>query len=109
VEYDQLSAYARYRIMIIYLNKGWDGDAKTIYQTLQEKYPKENPGYPYVEMATEFWNEYQLSHDVASACNKAITYATDHKEILEPLGSHGLWDKNYTPDSICPFQKSDGN
>ena len=108
-EYDQLSAYARYRIMIIYLKQGWDSDAQVIYQTLQEKYAQENPGHPYVEMATEFWNEYQISSDLASACDKTIAYVTNHQEILEPLGSHGLWDNSYSPYSICPFQKSTGN
>lgn len=102
-EYDQLSAYARYRIMIIYLKQGWDSDAKTVYETLVEKYPQGNLGYPYAELATEFWNEYQSSHDLTFSCDQAITYATQHTEILEPLGSHGLFDKHYEPDSICPF------
>lgn len=103
VEYDQLSAYARYRIMIIYLKQGWDSDAKTMYETLVEKYPQGNLGYPYAELATEFWNEYRSSHDLTLSCDEAITYATKHTEILEPLGSHGLFDKHYEPESICPL------
>lgn len=102
-EYNQLSAYARYRIMIIYLERGWDSDAKTVYETLIEKYPQGNLGYPYTELATEFWNEFQSSHDLTFSCDEAITYATKHTEILEPLGSHGLFDKHYEPESICPF------
>jgi hypothetical protein len=102
-EYDQLSAYARYRIMIIYLKQGWDSDAKTAYETLVEKYPQGNLGYPYAELATEFWNKYQSSHDITFSCDEAITYATKHTGILESLGSHGLFDKHYEPESICPF------
>jgi hypothetical protein len=105
VEYDQLSAYARYRIMIIYVKQGWDSDAKTVYETLIEKYTQGNLGYPYTELATEFWNEFQLSHDQILSCGEAITYATKHTEILEPLGSHGLFDKHYEPEDICPFRQ----
>lgn len=103
-EYDELSAYARYRIMIIYLTQGWDIDAKTVYETLIEKYPRVNSGYPYTELATEFWNEFQSSHDPIVSCNKAITYAAKHKQILEPLGNHGLFDANYEPEDVCPFK-----
>lgn len=103
-EYDQLSAYARYRIMVIYLKQGWYGDAKTVYEALLEKHPYENKGYPYTELAKEFRDEFQSSHDISSSCNMAIAYATNHSEILEPLGSHGLFDEYYEPEDICPFR-----
>lgn len=103
-EYDQLSAYARYRIMIIYLKQGWESDAETVYQTLIETYTQGRLGYPYSELANEFWNEFQISHDLILSCNQAITYATKYPEILEPLGSHGLFDKYYEPEDICPFR-----
>ncbi len=103
-EYDQLSSYGRYRIMLNHLKLGRDKDAATVYQTLQTKYPPDNAGYPYVEMAAQFWNEYQSSHDLVLACSKAIQYANDHPEILKPLGPHGTFDKSYLPSSVCPFQ-----
>jgi hypothetical protein len=104
-EYDQLSAYARYRIMIIHLKQGWESDAKTVYDTLIEKYPQWNSGYPYAELAAEFWNEFQSSRDLILSCDKAIAYAIKHEEIFEPLGSHGLFDANYEPEDICPFRR----
>ncbi|MBI5351422.1 MAG: hypothetical protein HZB50_02160 [Chloroflexi bacterium] len=103
-EYDQLAAYARYRIMLLYLKQGWESDAKTVYETLVEKYPQGNSGYPYTELAAAFWNEFQSSHDVSSSCGKAMNYAVNHAEILEPLGSHGLFDKHYEPEDICYFE-----
>jgi len=104
VEYDQLSAYARYRIMIIYLKQGLESSAKTVYETLIKKYSQGNLGYPYTELATEFWNEFQSSHDLILSCDEVVTYATDHPEILEPLGGHGLFDAFYKPEDICPFR-----
>jgi len=104
VEYDQLSAYARYRIMMIYLKQGWDSDARTVYEDLIKKYPQENPGYPYTELATYFWDKFEASSDLNLSCAEAINYATNHPEILEPLGSHGLFDAFYKPEDICPFR-----
>jgi hypothetical protein len=103
-EYDQLSAYARFRIMIVYINRGLENDAEIIYRSLLSKFREDSPGHPYAEMASEFWNEYQLSHDPAQSCDKAILYATLHAEILAPLGSHGGWDDSYEPKSVCPFE-----
>lgn len=105
-EYDQLSAYARYRIMILHLKRGWEEDAKVVYQTLQAMFPEGSLGYPYTEIASEFWNEYQISHDLVRSCDKAISYATINEDILIPLGNHGngLWELSYSPQSICPFK-----
>ncbi len=103
IEYDQLSAYARYRIMILHFVRGWDSDADIVYKTLKNKYPPENPGYPYVEMATIFWEEYHTSKILIMACDQAIAYADQYPEILKPLGPHGVFDLSYEPESICPI------
>lgn len=102
-EYDQLSAYSRYRIMILHLIRGWDNDAEIVYKNLIELYPKDTNGYPYVEMATEFWNEYQISKDFYNACEKAIEYTQENEVILEPFGWHGLHYYSYLPANVCPF------
>lgn len=105
-EYDQLSAYSRYRIMILHLIQGWEGDAKVIYDTLIELYPENTIGYPYVEMAKAFWNEYQNSRDLYKACEKAIQYAYQNDDIvLEPFGWHGFFNPSYSPEDTCPFNK----
>lgn len=104
-EYDQLSAYSRYRIMILHLIRGWDSDAEIVYKNLIELYPKGTDGYPYVQMATEFWNEYQISRDFYKSCEKAIQYAQENEVILEPFGWHGLFYNSYEIEDICPFTK----
>jgi hypothetical protein len=113
IEYAQLTAYARYRIMLLYVLHGWDKDAGTVYESLQKKFPPNSPGRPYVELATTFWNQYQGSHDIKLACDKAVDYAKAHPEILSPLGNcdvgkffcedHGLQSLRYEPESVCPF------
>jgi hypothetical protein len=102
-EYYQLAAYSRFRLMQIYLLQGYEADAKTVFETLQAKFPKSNAGYPYAEMAALFWNEYQTSHDIAIACKPAQKYVEAHPEILTPLGSdyHGWQSHNYKAVDVC--------
>lgn len=105
-EYPRLAAYAFYRIMLLHVLQGYDSDAGRVYNTLQQRFPEGNPGFPYAEMATSFWNEYQSSHNVAAACEVAVQYVTEHPEILVPLGSdyHGAQSYTYAPEDVCPFQ-----
>jgi len=60
-EYERLVAYATYRMMILHVNLGEMDAAQVQYAALQKKFPYGNPAYPYVEMATEFWQAYQSS------------------------------------------------
>jgi hypothetical protein len=110
-EYDQLSAYARYRIMLLHLVQGHDGDAAVVYKTLQTKYPEDNAGYPYVELATMFWDEYQLTKSLTASCAKVIDQVSLHSELLVPLGdpgNQGLFGIGvYHPIYVCPFKDAE--
>jgi len=115
-EYNYLSAYARYRIMLIYVKRGWLPEAKVIYDNLQEQYALGKEGHVIAELANIFWNEYQNSNNLSSSCIKAIDFTNENVfEIFNYVGSvqteksydwtfHG-WQKthNYTVNDICPF------
>ena len=105
-EYPRLAAYAYYRMIILHTFLGETDAAQVKYATLQEKFPADSPGYPYVEMATDFWDAYQSSGLMYNACAAAIAYADAHPEILIPLGSdyHGAQSHTYTPADVCPFR-----
>jgi len=105
-EYPRLAAYAYYRIMLLHLVQGYESDASTIYNTLQEKFGSDQYGAPYVEMATAFWDAYQSTHKMYDGCAAAIEYAAEHPNILIPLGSdyHGAQSHQYKPEDVCPFR-----
>lgn len=105
-EYPRLAAYAYFRIVLLHILQGHETDAGTVYQTLQQRFPEGNPGFPYAEMASAFWNEYQASHDMTAACGMAVEYAAAHPDILIPLGSdyHGMQSHTYQPEDVCPFR-----
>ena len=105
-EYPRLAVYAYYRIILLYFVQGFESDASTVYNTLQQKFGNDPYGRPYVEMATAFWNAYQSTDEMYDGCAAAIQYAVEHPDILIPLGSdyHGWQSKIYKPEDVCPFR-----
>jgi len=98
-----LSAYARYRILLLHVAQGNLREARIVYTTLQEKFPSGAVGYPYTELATIFWKTYDATKKVATACEKAVEYAAIHaEEILTPLRSNTT--RGYTAQDICLFR-----
>lgn len=104
-DYSQLAAYARYRIMLLHLMNGFQKDAKVVYDTLQEKFPESNEGYPYAEMAKLVWDNFSITNDMGLACQQAVNYAVAHPGMLKPLSGpeFGFWSKSYQPEDVCPY------
>ena len=106
-ERPRLSAYARYRIMLLHLSQGYLEAAEIVYDTLQEKFPGGTVGHPYAELASVFWSEYQESQTMSTACAQAIDFASAHREdILTPMSSEYYYYavRHNQPEDICPFQ-----
>jgi hypothetical protein len=105
-EYQVLSAYARYRIVLHHLNKGWESDASMVYKTLLNKYPLGNKGAIYVEMAGLLIKEYQASKDLKKACKQVLEYTTAHPEVIEQLNEndYGAQSHHYQLEEICPVK-----
>src|SRR5688572_4373743 len=89
-EQDQLEAYARWRILLIHTITGSQDAMQVVYQTLQDKFPDGRPGHSYAIIASAFWEEYQASQDILSACEAANTAAAEQN--LYP---------NHTTANIC--------
>lgn len=105
-EYPKLAAYAYYRIVLLHLVQNHESDATTTYNILQQKFGNNPYDHPYIEMATAFWDTCQSTHTMYDGCAAAIQYATEHPEILIPLGSdyHGSQSHTYVPADVCPFR-----
>lgn len=102
----RLEAYARYRLLLAKLALGQDEAAEVMYNTLQERFPKARPGYPYAELAQVFWTRFTATADIGAACDTAIEFAEAHSDaILDPLG-HAVYGAAHPPpkpEDICPF------
>jgi hypothetical protein len=113
-EYPNLAAYARYRIMLLHIVQGHPSDAKTVYDTLQKKFPQGSAGSMYAALAKTFWETYQTSQNIGTSCAQAIHYARQNSAILRKyIGDnlddagdlfHGLQSIQYKAEDICPFK-----
>jgi hypothetical protein len=108
-EYLYLSAYARFRIMIMYLIRGYDSDARVVYQTLLKKFLDGSPGSIYAQMAQAFWEDFQISHSPGDACMKARDVAMEDGEaathyLLDDYVYDGYPKEPYTIEQLCPFK-----
>lgn len=74
-EWDQLAAYARWRILLINALKGAPDAMQVVYQTLQEKFPEGKPGHAYAVIASAFWENYQTTRNLQVACLAANSAA----------------------------------
>jgi hypothetical protein len=105
-EYYHLAAYARFRIMVLFVLQGYVNEAQTVYDSMVNKFSDGQPSYEAVSLATSFWQEYQSTKDVGTSCNLAINSNPDQiKVILDWLSSdyHGWQAPNYKPVDLCPF------
>ena len=106
-DYYLLSAYARYRLMLLHILRGWDNDAGTVYKTIFNSFPPGHDGYIVAEISQRFWDTYEAFQDVGLACENVTEFIVDHKdELLPVLGDsiHGSQSHQYTETDICPFK-----
>lgn len=102
-----LSAYARYRIMLIHVLTDNPNEAEKNYQQLLLDFSVDNAGYPIAEMATLFWNEHLISKDLSKACGTSINFIVSQRDILSVLSGNTIsqnisYDRK--PSEVCPFK-----
>jgi hypothetical protein len=99
----QLSAYALYRSMLVWLQIGDLPQAEATLIFLREAFPQDGTGAAYSQLAAMVWQAYQIQADLGHACQIAQAYALENPgTILEPL-NYGYANKYYLAIDICPF------
>lgn len=105
-ERSRLSAYAHYRIILLYVVQGKLKEAQRTYDTLQSEFPNDIDGHQYAELGKAFWDEYQASLSIPSACAKVIKYARMHADEVLMLLDHrfyGYANDGFSAEGTCPF------
>ena len=107
-EYAYLSAYARYRIMLLYILQGWESDAEVVYHTLLDAYPAGKPGSIFANVARAFWEGYQDEGKITQGCDRAVDLVQSNQdEVFRYIGVNGQLGSGigqYTYQDICPFE-----
>jgi hypothetical protein len=108
-EYQQLSAYARYRVMMIQLAQGKQAEALNSYQFLDQIYTEDNPGFFHAEIGRTYWAAVENGNDLIEACQVVTAYMGEHQNLLAALGDaqHGGQSHEYVVEDICPLDETD--
>lgn len=101
----QLSGYALYRSMLLWIQFGDLDQAAATLSFLQEAHPPGHPGEGFRALAEEVWRTYQAQPDLEHACQNAQAFAVEQREnILDPL-HYGYANKIYSAVDICPYSE----
>jgi hypothetical protein len=100
-EYPTIAAYARFRIMLLHIVRGWLPEADTVYNTLVSQYPLGSPGSQFAEMATAFMDEYGQSGNTEFACRAAVRSISPQDDAT--FRYLGYQYQRYRSDILCPF------
>ncbi len=103
VERPQLGAYASFRIMLIYLLMNDVAEGEATHNSLMINHPTGSPASDYAQMADVFWNEFETSGNIGSACLAAQAFAVSHQETILDTLYYGYANPSYEAEDICPF------
>jgi hypothetical protein len=99
-----LSAYARFREVVVYAQQGQQEFAATVLSEMSLAYPAGDARHPFVEMAQAFLEAF--GRDGAEAgCQAASAFAAANAaEVLDPLGpqSFGYANPEFEAGDMCP-------
>jgi hypothetical protein len=101
LEGENLGAYARYKMFLIYLLQGQGDLAEMIYTELADRFPAGTAQHGYLEMADAFQKGFS-NHDPAAGCTEVENYAAAHADgVLAPLNSFGYANPIFIPRDLC--------
>lgn len=106
VEQNTLSAYARFKMIVIYTMTGKEDLANAAIDAFESSTPVDSQEFVYLELARIF-RMASSTDDWGEACNEVIRYIANHEdEVLKPLGSEqfGYGNPDYTAEDICPWK-----
>ena len=98
-----LTAYARYRLLLIGVRRG-DANARDQLDALLAENPAGSPAFETARMAQIFWDRYQSTSSWNEACTAANAYANEKYQIFEDLNLFGYANRTYIPADLCPVE-----
>jgi len=104
----ELETYARYRIMLAYAALGDTEQAQSFYEGIDVSYPENPPvgeGW-FAIPARAFWQNFETSSDLSSACTAALDSMGISEAFDIPLNQWGYANTYYEIIDLCPFAGS---
>jgi hypothetical protein len=106
-EPERMKAYARFRLVELYVRAGRVNEAEWHRSYMRTNHPVGTPGYFYAYLANAFWWGYADGEDISAACARVVEEAQAHEEdVFGPFEQYGFDNPGPTPTDICPFASS---
>lgn len=97
-----LSAYARFRQVVVFWRLDQPGRAEQVYQELAQSVQPGGAQQPYAEMADAFLQQARLG-GLETGCRAVESYAQAYTEqVLLPLNAYGYANRGFTAADLCP-------
>lgn len=97
-----LNSYALYRLLVAF---AYTEDDRMLpsYQAALQNYPDPATAPVYALMTTTFWDAFQVSYNMHSACAAVQSVIAARPEALGLLNRYGSRNPTYTAGDLCPF------
>ncbi len=97
-----LRSYALYRLLTAYAFTE-SSEFLLTYQTIIQTYPDPNTAPVYTALSLAFWNAFQVSNNLRSACQAVQDIITIRPEAVDLLNRYGSRGPAYTANQLCSF------
>lgn len=101
-EPDILQTYTQFRLFQAQVLTNNPAQLVTVNELLAN-YPDPTARPVYADLAVAFWESYQSTSDVHSACLALETIITVRPEAVEQLNRYGSRNPTYSAQDLCPF------
>lgn len=98
-EVDELRSFAYYRLALISAYEGLPDVAGDMILALEATYPDS----PYAGLGQAWLDAYSTDNDIATACQAAVDYATEHPEAVDVLADYGFANPGFEATDVCPI------
>ncbi len=95
-------SYVLYRLLITYAFAE-NGDPLTTYQQRLSDYPNPDAAPVYARLMDVFWDTYQVTNNLRTACQDVQIAVLERPSALDLLNRYGIRNPTYTAQSLCPF------
>jgi len=100
----QLTAFARWRLLLTHLRAGDTASAQSEYNRLQADYPAGATGHAVAALAEIFWTAYQAEGHIADGCAELIAAARVDTSVQDFFNAnYGYANPQWEPADLCPF------
>jgi hypothetical protein len=98
-----LTAFARWRLLLTYLQMGDVRSAQAEIDRLRADYPPGVPGHEVAEMAGLFWEGHLQGEGIVQACAGIVAAAERYASVLEFFNNnYGYANPWWEPEDLCP-------